>query len=76
MTTVPSDFSEPPFARVKVGDVDEVGVYYEHGWLRLLFYDHQGEPGTYPASMARALARALNEVADFRERVEVGGVSR
>ena len=50
-----------PVARVRFDEVDEIGIYAENGFLRLIYFDQQYEGVLeIPKSAAGPLGRALS----------------
>lgn len=53
---------EPPVLRIKDGD-DEVGIYAEDDIISIVWYDHQGDVGEFPARLAGRIGEELHAAA-------------
>ena len=49
-----------PIKRVRFSETGEIGIYCDDGWLRLIYFDHQGDAVIeFPREAAGALGQAL-----------------
>lgn len=65
-----------PIVRVVFDSDDpanQIGIYEDAGLLRLVWYDHQGQPGEFPRQAAGALGRALLALSDRQTGVPEAG---